>query len=103
MYKEKSSLSGIIRFFSGSKLLGVTRHNGRVTIKKLSDSCEVAIPTNCNSGTCGTCMVILNSGTIDLPEELPPALDLELVDMNARLSCIGIPSGDVDIDIRPLF
>tara|TARA_B100000902_G_C27218097_1_gene868123 strand:+ start:35 stop:346 length:312 start_codon:yes stop_codon:yes gene_type:complete len=103
MYKEQRSLSGIIRFFNGSQLLGLTKHDGSLSINKLSKLCGVNIPTNCNSGTCGTCIVILNSGIVDLPNELPPGLDLELVDINARLSCIGVPSGDVDIEIRALF
>ncbi len=99
--KEKQSLSGIIRFFRGSQLLGLTMHDGKITISELSKLCDVNIPTNCTSGTCGTCMVTLNSGIVDLPEELPPGLDSELVENMARLTCIGIPSGDVDIDVRP--
>jgi len=103
MYKEKSSLSGIIRFFYGSQLLGLIKHQGDVTISELSKLCDVTIPINCSSGTCGTCMVTLTSGIVDLPENLPPGLNMELVNLNARLSCIGIPSGDVDIDILPIL
>ena len=46
-------------------------------------------------------MVTLNSGIVALPDELPPGLDLDLIENMARLSCIGIPSGDVDIEVRP--
>ncbi|HJM44538.1 MAG TPA: 2Fe-2S iron-sulfur cluster-binding protein [Candidatus Poseidoniaceae archaeon] len=101
MHKENKSLSGVIRFFRGSQLLGLTKHNGKDTICELSELCEVNIPTNCTSGTCGTCMVTLNSGIVLLPEELPPGLDSDLIENMARLSCIGVPSGDVDIEVRP--
>ena len=101
MQEEDTSLSGVIRFFRGSQLLGLIKHNGKETISELSDLCEVNIPTNCTSGTCGTCMVTLNSGIVTLPEELPPGLDSDLIENMARLSCIGIPSGDVDIEVRP--
>tara|TARA_B100001123_G_scaffold253314_1_gene282671 strand:- start:808 stop:1119 length:312 start_codon:yes stop_codon:yes gene_type:complete len=101
MKKEKHSLSGVIRFFRGSQLLGLQMHKGDQTISELSKLCDVTIPTNCTSGTCGTCMVTLNSGLVALPDELPPGLDFELIENMARLSCIGIPSGDVDIDVRP--
>ena len=46
-------------------------------------------------------MVTLNSGIVTLPDELPPGLDSDLIENMARLSCIGIPSGDVDIEVRP--
>ena len=46
-------------------------------------------------------MVTLVQGTVELPEILPPGLDDYLVENCARLSCIGIPLDDVDIDIRP--
>ena len=38
---------------------------------------------------------------VPLPEELPPGLDEDMVEEQARLGCIGCPSGDVDIDVRP--
>jgi ferredoxin len=101
MHEEKKPLSGVIRFFRGSQLLGLSKHDGKDTICELSELCDVNIPTNCTSGTCGTCMVTLNSGIVTLPEELPPGLDPDLVKDMARLSCIGIPSGDVDIEVRP--
>ena len=41
------------------------------------------------------------SGEVPLPDELPPGLDEEMVEEQARLGCIGCPSGDVDIDVRP--
>jgi ferredoxin len=47
-------------------------------------------------------MVTLLSGQIPLPEDLPPGLDDEfLIEQHARLSCIGIPSTSVDIELSP--
>ena len=40
-------------------------------------------------------------GDVPLPDPLPPGLDDFLVDEGARLGCIGLPTGDVDIDLRP--
>jgi hypothetical protein len=46
-------------------------------------------------------MVTLVIGEVPLPSPLPPGLDEFLVDEGARLGCIGLPTGDVDIDLRP--
>jgi|TARA_B110000914_G_scaffold203221_1_gene196720 ferredoxin len=46
-------------------------------------------------------MVTLLSGNVSLPDPLTPGLDEEIVAEGARLGCIGIPSGDVEIDILP--
>ena len=46
MQEEKASLSGVIRFFRGSQLLGLVKHDGTDTISELSELCEVNIPTN---------------------------------------------------------
>jgi len=46
-------------------------------------------------------MVTLLYGEVPLPEILPPGLDDYLVGECARLACIGVPHGDVDVDIRP--
>ena len=91
----------VIRFLQGATLLGQTRLVKGDTLVEHSEAAGVNIPTNCTSGTCGTCMVTLLDGDIPLPEILPPGLDEYLVDNCARLGCIGIPINDVDIDIRP--
>ena len=72
-----------------------------MTIAEHGEDAGVQIPTNCTSGNCGTCMVTLLLGEISVPEILPPGLYEEIVEEGARLGCIGIPSGDVDIDILP--
>ena len=91
----------VVRFLQGAKLLGQIRLHEGETLAEHGKLAGVRIPTNCTSGTCGTCMVTLVQGTVELPEILPPGLDDYLVENCARLSCIGIPLDDVDIDIRP--
>jgi len=46
-------------------------------------------------------MVTLVRGKIPVPEILPPGLDDYLIEQSARLGCIGRPTTDCDIDIRP--
>ena len=91
----------VIRFLMGHVLLGQCAVNPGETIVDHAEACGISLPTNCTSGTCGTCMVSLILGEVPLPEELPPGLDDFLVEEGARLGCIGKPRGDVDIDIRP--
>ena len=91
----------VVRFLQGAKLLGQTKLQEGKTLIEHGELAGVKIPTNCTSGTCGTCMVTLVQGIVELPEILPPGLDDYLVERFARLGCIGIPSDDVDVDIRP--
>ena len=96
-----NSTAPVIRFLKGAHLLGQCAINPGETIVEHAEACGIRLPTNCTSGTCGTCMVSLILGEVPLPEELPPGLDDFLVGEGARLGCIGRPRGDVDIDIRP--
>ena len=91
----------LVRFFLGAKLLGQTRLVLGDTVVEHAESAGVNVPTNCTSGTCGTCLVTLLAGTIELPEVLPPGLDDYTVEEGGRLGCIGVPTSDCDIDIRP--
>ncbi|MAS49497.1 MAG: (2Fe-2S)-binding protein [Euryarchaeota archaeon] len=95
------SSDAVVRFFRGIQLLGQATVQADFTLVELAEDAGVLIPTNCTSGTCGTCMVTLLSGDVPLPEVLPPGLDEDVVEDGARLGCIGCPSGDVDIDLRP--
>jgi ferredoxin len=92
-------LPDVIRFFRGSILLGTSQVDGLSTVVELAKDAGIEIPTNCTSGTCGTCMVRLIEGIIPLNDPLPPGLDEYLVEEGARLTCIGIPNGDVSIDL----
>ncbi|RPG79695.1 MAG: (2Fe-2S)-binding protein [Euryarchaeota archaeon TMED117] len=95
------SAGAVVRFFRGIQLLGQATVQADFTLVELAEDAGVSIPTNCSSGTCGTCMVTLLSGEVPLPEILPPGLDEDVVEDGARLGCIGCPKGDVDIDLRP--
>ena len=92
---------GLIRFLRGAKLLGQTKEIPGKSLVEHAHAANVDIPTTCTTGNCGSCMVTLLSGKVSLPEPLTPGLDEEIVEEGARLGCIGIPSGDVDIDILP--
>ncbi len=91
----------VVRFLEGAKLLGQVKLQEGETLVEHGELAGVRISTNCTSGTCGTCMITLIQGIVELPEILPPGLDDYLVERCARLSCIGIPLDDVDVDIRP--
>ena len=98
---KKETTRPVVRFLQGANLLGQTPYVPGNTLVEHAEDADVKIPTNCTSGTCGTCMVTLLYGEIPLPETLPPGLDDYLVEECARLGCIGVPNGDVDVDIRP--
>jgi len=92
---------GLIRFLRGARLLGQTEISGGMSICEHAEKAGVEIPTNCTSGTCGTCMVTLLEGKVPIPNPIPPGLDDEMIQQNAVLGCICIPEGTVDIDILP--
>ena len=92
---------GLIRFLRGAKLLGQTKEIPGKSLVEHAYAANVDIPTYCTSGNCGSCMVTLLSGEVSLPDPLTPGLDDEIVEDGARLGCIGVPTGDVDIDILP--
>ena len=91
----------LVRFLRGAKLLGQTRIMLGETLVEHALEAGVEIPTNCTSGNCGTCLVTLLSGMVSIPDPLTPGLDEDLIEENGRLACLGIPTGDVDIDILP--
>ena len=97
---EKKEVS-LVRFFRGANLLGQTILQEGKTVVEHSYLAEVDIPTNCTCGKCGSCMVTLLSGEVSVPEPMPPGLDEDFIADGARLGCIGIPKGNVDIDILP--
>ena len=98
---ESLDIPPLTRFFRGATLLGQTMTVEGQNLVQHALAAEVDIPTNCTSGTCGACMLTLVSGEVPLPEPLPPGLDDFLIEEGARLGCIGMPKGDVDIDILP--
>ncbi|MDP6899833.1 MAG: 2Fe-2S iron-sulfur cluster binding domain-containing protein [Candidatus Thalassarchaeaceae archaeon] len=91
----------IIRFYRGSLLLGTAEAIPEHTLLEIAENAGVEISRNCTSGNCGTCMARIISGTVPLPNPLPPGLDDYLVENGAVLTCIGIPNGACDIDLTP--
>ena len=90
-----------IRFFRGNLPLGIIKKDPRLTVVEMAINAGVDIPTNCTSGTCGTCLVRLKKGQIKYPNELPPGLDDYLVNEGGFLSCCMIPEGACEIDVIP--
>ena len=91
----------VIRFFKGSKPIGVAAVVPEAPLLEMAEIAGVAIPTNCTSGTCGTCLVTLLEGEVELPEVLPPGLDDELVELGGMLTCCIKPKGSCDSDVIP--
>ena len=79
----------MVRFFRGVQLLGQAIVEPDVPLAELAETAGVVIPTNCTSGTCGTCMITLLKGDVPLPEEIPPGLDEDTI--RAFVSSLDIP------------
>ena len=86
----------VIRFFRGSKPMGTARVVPNTPIVEIAELAGVDIPTNCTSG-----LVRLISGQVDLPDELPPGLDEDLVAAGGTLTCCILPIGSCEIDLIP--
>ncbi|MFQ3321722.1 MAG: 2Fe-2S iron-sulfur cluster-binding protein [Candidatus Poseidoniales archaeon] len=91
----------LIRFFRGNLPIGIGTIEPDLTIVEIAYNAGINIPTNCTSGTCGTCLVRLKKGFIDYPEDLPPGLDDFLVEEGGFLPCCMMPKGECEIDIIP--
>tara|TARA_B100000405_G_C16453772_1_gene326394 strand:- start:178 stop:477 length:300 start_codon:yes stop_codon:yes gene_type:complete len=90
-----------IQFFKGKKLLGIGKIEEELSIIEIAKIVGVEIPSNCTSGTCGTCLVRLVQGKVEYPEELPPGLDEDLVEEGGILACCQKISESSIIDISP--
>lgn len=58
----------------------------------------VWIPNSCNQGTCGTCKVRINSGSVDAPAPLDTVLSNDEQERGFVLSCQAVPTSDVVVD-----
>ena len=96
-----SKCSTTVRFLRGSLPIGFSSGKIGLSIAEHVIEADISIPTNCTSGTCGTCLVRLVSGSIELPETLPPGLDDYLVDQGGVLACCMSPTEDIVVDILP--
>ena len=92
---------GVIRFYRGEQLLGIAEIEAGIPLLELAEDVGIHIMRNCTSGNCGSCMCTLKSGTVPLPDPLPPGIDEELIERGAILTCIGIPEGECEIDLIP--
>ncbi len=91
----------LIRFFKGNLPIGMANKEPDLSIIEIAYNVGINIPSNCTSGTCGTCLVRLKKGIIDYPEDLPPGLDDFLVEEGGFLPCCMTPKGECEIDIIP--
>jgi len=90
-----------IQFFKGKKLLGIGKIEDNIPILEIAKNVGIDIPSNCTSGTCGTCIVRLVDGKVEYPEELPPGLDEYIVEEGGILACCQKISEPCVIDITP--
>jgi len=90
-----------VRFYRGELLLGVAEIEPDTPLLDLAEAIGVEIPRNCTSGNCGTCMCRIKSGSVSMPDPLPPGIDEDLIEEGAVLTCIGIPEDDIEIDLIP--
>lgn len=93
--------STTVRFFRGSLPIGTSSSKDAMDIIDHAEAADVSIPTNCTSGTCGTCLVRLMSGHVEIPEPIPPGIDDFLIDQGGVLACCMSPTGDIEVDTIP--
>ena len=68
--------------------------DGESSILEMAEENEVEIDSSCRSGSCGTCQVRLLSGKVKYDDE--PACEPD--DGNC-LTCVGVPDGDIELDV----
>ena len=91
----------LVRFFRGRIIVGTAPANSELSLVQIADQAGVEIPTKCTSGNCGTCLVRLICGEVEIPEDLPPGLDEDLIEEGGILTCCLRPKGPCDIDVIP--
>ena len=91
----------LVRFFRGQKTIGSAHAKPDSTLVEIAHLAGITIPTNCTSGNCGTCLVRLIDGDVEMPDPIPPGLDEHLIEEGGILTCCINPSSDCDIDVIP--
>ena len=91
----------VIRFFRSSLHLGTIEVESDETILDAAKKAEIAVPSNCKNGTCGTCMMRLLSGNVTGLDPIPTALDEDWIADGAILSCISQITETCVIDVVP--
>ena len=91
----------VVRFRRASLPLATIEVENHETLLEAACKAGLEAPSNCNSGTCGTCMMRLVSGEVDGLDPLPPGLDEDIVAEGAILTCIGHAVSSCVIDVIP--
>ena len=91
----------VVRFRRASLPLATIEVENHETLLEAACKAGLEVPSKCNSGTCGTCMMRLVSGEVDGLDPLPPGLDEDTVAEGAILTCIGRAVSSCVIDVIP--
>ena len=91
----------LLRFYKNGLIVGSAENQEEVPILEIAEEAGIIIPRNCTSGTCGTCLIKLISGTTEIPDPLHPGLDEELGSQGYALACICCADGACDIELNP--
>ena len=91
----------VVRFRRAALPLATIEAEIDETLLDLAHRAGISVPSNCKSGTCGTCMMTLISGSVSGLDPLPPGLDEEFVADGGILTCIGRTEEACEIDVLP--
>tara|TARA_Y100000766_G_scaffold284126_1_gene301632 strand:- start:1933 stop:2226 length:294 start_codon:yes stop_codon:yes gene_type:complete len=91
----------VVRFRRAALPLATIEAEIDETLLDLAHRAGISAPSNCKSGTCGTCMMRLVSGKLVGLDPTPPGLDEDIVADGAILSCIGRVIISCEIDVIP--
>ena len=91
----------VVRFRRAALPLATIEINTNETLLEAAYRAGIDVPSNCKSGTCGTCMMRLVSGKITGLDPLPTGLDEDIAADGAILACIGRAVTSCEIDVLP--
>ena len=60
----------------------------------------IGLPYGCRSGACGACIGTLRAGSVEYPNDAPPALEGIPDEAGQAVFCQALPTSDLVIDIR---
>jgi len=85
----------------GSRLIKSFESDPSVVLLEALRKAGLEVPSNCQSGTCGTCMMTLKNGAVTHPDPLPAGIDENWIEEGAFLACVAKPESPIEIDLRP--
>ena len=91
----------VIRFRRAALPLATIEVEIHETLLEAAGKAGLDVPSNCNSGICGTCMMRLVSGKVEGLDPIPLGLDENIVANGAILTCIGRAVSSCVIDVIP--